>query len=346
MPSPADMLAAAVAAVAGACRVTRAVQANMGAVARIVKDDKSPVTVADFASQAVVARALRERLSGDLHLVGEETSAFLRNPDNAAHLSATVAAAREAWAQADERSLLEAIDQGAGDPDHAGFWTLDPIDGTKGFLRGGQYAVSLAYIERGEVVLGVLGCPNLPADFTRPLDRPDRHGTLYGALRGEGAFELPCERADQKGLHPVRVSRPVHEPSHGTGELTVCTSVEESHTHMGKVAAVMDALEAAGVPCAEPVRLDGQGKYAVVARGQADAYLRLPTKKDYVEFIWDHAAGALIASEAGVAVTDVAGRALDFSQGRRLEKNRGVVAAPPALQRQVLAALAAVGVGP
>ena len=45
---------------------------------------------------------------------------------------------------------------------HGRHWTLDPIDGTKGFLRGEQYAVCLALIEDGEVVLGVLGCPHLP----------------------------------------------------------------------------------------------------------------------------------------------------------------------------------------
>jgi 3'(2'), 5'-bisphosphate nucleotidase len=39
---------------------------------------------------------------------------------------------------------------------------LDPIDGTLGFVRGDQYAIALAMVENGEVVLGVLGCPNLP----------------------------------------------------------------------------------------------------------------------------------------------------------------------------------------
>ena len=43
------------------------------------------------------------------------------------------------------------------------FWTLDPIDGTKGFLRGEQYAVALALIVGGEVVVAALACPNLGA---------------------------------------------------------------------------------------------------------------------------------------------------------------------------------------
>ncbi len=71
----AQMLSSAIAAVAAACRVTRAVQGNMSRVAAIIKDDRSPVTIADYASQGVVAHVLRERLRGDLFIVGEETSA-------------------------------------------------------------------------------------------------------------------------------------------------------------------------------------------------------------------------------------------------------------------------------
>ena len=87
------------------------------------------------------------------------------------------------------------------------------------------------------------------------------------------------------------------------------------------------------------VRLDSQCKYAVVARGQAEVYLRLPSKKGYVERIWDHAAGALIAQEAGCVVTDVFGKPLDFSHGRGLEANKGVVVAPVALHGRIIAAI-------
>jgi 3'(2'), 5'-bisphosphate nucleotidase len=46
---------------------------------------------------------------------------------------------------------------------------LDPIDGTKGFLRGGQYAIHLALIVDVRLELGVIGCPNLPFN---PKRRP------------------------------------------------------------------------------------------------------------------------------------------------------------------------------
>jgi 3'(2'), 5'-bisphosphate nucleotidase len=72
---------------------------------------------------------------------------------------------------------------------HAGMWTLDPIDGTKGFLRGGQYAVCLALIVDAQVQLGVIGCPNLPYDPTKPSGEVD-HGCIFVAVRGQGAHQV------------------------------------------------------------------------------------------------------------------------------------------------------------
>jgi 3'-phosphoadenosine 5'-phosphosulfate (PAPS) 3'-phosphatase len=68
-----------------------------------------------------------------------------------------------------------------------GFWCLDPIDGTKGFLRGEQYAVCLALIVDSKVQLGVIGCPNLPQDASQP-DGP--RGAMFVAVRGQGAQQV------------------------------------------------------------------------------------------------------------------------------------------------------------
>ncbi len=336
-------------AVALAARACREVQASLERVKAITKDDKSPVTVADFASQAIVGRVLTERLGRAVVLVGEEDSKWLREDDHAPHRAATLAAVRAVWPDADEKSMLDAIDVGAGDTHHGSFWTLDPIDGTKGFLRNQQYAIALAYIERGTPVVGVLGCPNLPRDFRKPLDEPDPHGCIYTAIKGAGVSETP---ADDPGAAPVTIKRLDREP----GEpLSICESVESAHSKQDDTARILAHLAAGGadggtgVPTvpppfppiliAQPARLDSQAKYAVTARGQADAYLRLPTRKDYVERIWDHAAGALVATEAGCFVTDIRGHALDFSQGRGLEKNKGIVCAPPRVHGLILGAI-------
>ncbi len=84
--------------------------------------------------------------------------------------------------------------------------------------------------------------------------------------------------------------------------------------------------------------MDSQVKYAAVARGDAQIYLRLPIA-GYIENIWDHAAGAIIVEQAGGRVTDMDGRTLDFSCGRKLERNRGIIATRGTDHAAVLAAL-------
>ncbi len=81
-----------------------------------------------------------------------------------------------------------------------GMWTIDPIDGTKGFLRGEQYAVCLSLIVDAQVQVGVIGCPNLPFDT-------DTKGSIFVAVRGQGAEQLNIE-----GSKPTPISMPTLAP--------------------------------------------------------------------------------------------------------------------------------------
>lgn len=296
-----------------------------------LKPDRSPVTVADLASQAVVSHALTEAL-GRQPLVAEENAAMVRAQlaaGDTALAEVLLDAVRIVWPRATLAEVLDSIDAGASDvPEDGGFITLDPIDGTKGFLRGGQYAVSLAWIESARPVAGVLACPNLAFDRAVSPDVVDSAGCLVWATAGGGAFEAPLDAA-----HEVRAL----EPRRGSTRVPVrlCESVEAAHSRHDVARKVFARV---GFEV-QAVRLDSQAKYAVVARGQADCYLRLPSQKDYVEWIWDHAAGALIAAETGLVVTDAGGRVLDFGRGRRLEENRGILVAPRTLHGKLLAAL-------
>ncbi|KAG9838325.1 3'-phosphoadenosine 5'-phosphatase, partial [Aureobasidium melanogenum] len=119
---------------------------------------------------------------------------------------------------------------------------------------------------------------------------------------------------------------------------TFCESVEAAHSAHGDQAQIASKL---GIT-KPSVRMDSQAKYASIARGAGDIYLRLPVKKDYQEKIWDHAAGDLIVREAGGEVTDAQGKRLDFSVGRTLKNNKGVVAAPKAIHAKVLEAVTSV----
>jgi len=337
VPDYTKMLEAARDAVLAAASVTRQVQGAIDEVRAITKRDESPVSVADYASQAIVGRVLADRLGDDVILVGEEDSSYLSDDSHAAVLDAVLAAVREVDETINEDQLLGAIDVGAGDTHHAGFWTLDPIDGTKGFLRGQQYSIALAYIERGDPVVAALGCPNLSLNFDDDVQKPDGAGSLYVAIRGDGAWESACE--ERAAASPNRLTRLDRDE---TGPITVCTSVEGGHSNLERTGQVMERVGADW----DRLPIDSQCKYAVVARGQADAYLRLPTRATYVERIWDHAAGALIAEEAGAAVTDMFGRRLDFAHGRGLEKNKGLIVAAPRVHGALHGAIEALGLGP
>jgi len=338
----------AIEAVALASIVCRRVQARLEHVRAITKDDRSPVTIADFASQAVVSRTLA-RLTGlagveQAPLVGEESSTFLRDPAHRAHLDACVEASRVVWPDVGTDGLLDSIDRGATRrvPDSRTFWTLDPVDGTKGFLRGQQYAVALAFIRSGKPVLGVLGCPNLPSTPDPDYNTPDPSGgVILCAVSGGGAFERPCP-IEPATLSAQAAPRPVRCSSHSPGApVRACESAESAHSDHSSVTALMNELGPAGAPA----RLDSQCKYAVVARGQADAYLRLPTSKCYVEKIWDHAAGALIAAEAGAIVTDIRGLPLDFGRGATLSANAGIICAGAEYHGALLDAARRLGLG-
>ncbi len=317
-------------AVTRAAVACRAVQARLDEVRAATKDDRSPVTVADFASQAIVCRTLEQRLGSEFTtagMVAEEEAALLRDPAQASYLEAALSAARVVDPELDREGFLAAVTLGGAMGGAGAFWTLDPIDGTKGFLRGQQYAIALGYIAEGRPTVGVVGAPNLPLDSSAPLDAGGTDGSLFVAIAGRGVQHGPCNASGELPALPAL--------SPLTGAIRVCASVEKAHTNVSHTDRVIQAVDASP----DVLRLDSSAKYLVVARGQAHAYLRLPTRKDYIERIWDHAAGAVVATEAGCTVTDVDGRPLDFSHGRGLENNRGVVVAHPEAHTRLLPAI-------
>lgn len=302
--------------------VCAAVQQRLVAGSSLQKGDKSPVTVADYAAQAIVSHLLAQTFP-DVPLVGEEDAVALRQPENAALKDQVLASVETVIPGLSEETVLGAIDRGTHGGGATGrHWVLDPIDGTKGFLRLDQYAVALALIEDGQVVLGVLGCPNMPHG-----DGNDGRGCLFIGVKGQGATWRTLESADE---HPIAVDA-VAAPA----DARFCESVESAHTAQGDSATVAAQL---GIT-RPPFRIDSQCKYAAVARGDASIYLRLPTRKDYVEKIWDHAAGVAVVTEAGGTVTDVRGEPLDFSLGRGLSSNKGVIVTNGRFHDQVVASV-------
>jgi 3'(2'), 5'-bisphosphate nucleotidase len=312
----------ATAIVAEASKLARNIQNELVTPA-LIKGDKSPVTVADFAVQALVSYRLHHFLGDAAVLVGEENASALRTKDGCATLDVVTHFVRSAIPDATSDKVCLWIDRGGAVPADE-FWTLDPIDGTKGFLRHEQYAIALACIESGTVRIGALGCPVLPAD------RGTR-GMVLTAVRGEGSWLVPLDR--MKATPQTLQVSSVSDPS----QARLLRSVESGHTDIGGIDQLLNSLGAT----ASPVPMDSQAKYAVLASGGGEIVLRMLStdRPDYRERIWDQAAGSIIVEEAGGRVTDLDGKPLDFSHGRTLAANRGVLATNGHLHDAMLEAL-------
>jgi 3'(2'), 5'-bisphosphate nucleotidase len=358
LPRRQDVLVA-LEAVRKACHITVQLQPNKNDdnINTVSKLDLSPVTVADFAVQGIILKLLNDTFPNDGY-IAEEDSTSLQSDSNLCQL---VASATEL----DPIDVMNAIDLGKSymrwnntntntnigtvQQRPSRVWVLDPIDGTRGFLRGrtngGQYAIALALLdEHGIPVIGVLGCPNLPINVLdenytwnehETLDNNQRtRGCIFVASRGGGCYQLqfnPSNGDDNnedlcRRIHVTSVTdRVVHDAR-------FCIGVERYSDALGQcieMAKYIHGTDRALDPITGDIirsrRMDSQAKHGVIARGGAELYVRLP-QPNYVEWIWDHAAGNVVIEEAGGTMTDVLGRPIDFSLGAQLSPDvRGVL---------------------
>lgn len=342
-------VACAVEAVLRATRVTSQLQPGIHAAqSSSAKLDSSPVTVADFASEVVVVNVLQTFLGQDCPpMISEEDADGLAGEDQAAVLDAVVEAANmglEGLSFVTREAVLESLRWGhRSSTDGKGAWVLDPIDGTKGFLRGPkhQYAVGLGFVDAsGQPALGVLACPNLPRTRVKEEDLAafgGPRGVLLVGVPGEGAWEFPLPDALTRSA--AEASSAVDWDTRAVGEMLphgrrihtqaragpsswrTCESYEAAHSSHALSAAVVAALGCHG----KPVRVDSMVKYALLARGDAHLYLRFP-RAGYEEKVWDHVAGSAILHAAGGSVTDERGGPLPFGSGPLLTGVTGIIA--------------------
>ncbi|KAL6942327.1 hypothetical protein ACO0QE_003498 [Hanseniaspora vineae] len=327
----------------------------------ITKSDESPVTIADYAAQAIVLNAIKANFPQD-EIVAEESTeglseSFLNNilstineyapkEDDETLFNEDIALSNSEYPLKTTNDVQKIINFG----DSKGgaktrFWCLDPIDGTKGFLRGEQFAVCLALIEDGEVKLGCIGCPNLKLNdyvtkensinVANPLNRsfrdPEQFGYIFYAVAGEDHLSY---------LHTTDVLSGSLK-SVAANEFTVSESknlvslegVEKGHSSHDNQQIIKDHFH-----IDKSLHLDSQVKYCLLALGLGHVYLRLPTSMTFEEKIWDHAAGnALIRAVRGNHTSSLSAEPLDFSQGRTL-KTKGVIAsiATPELHKEIV----------
>jgi 3'(2'), 5'-bisphosphate nucleotidase len=309
----------------------------------ITKEDKSPVTIGDFSAQAVIINAIKHNFPED-EVVGEEDSNDLQeNLDLSSKVLKELQLNEERYttqfgstdslgpAFQNLEQVSKVIDMGNSRGGNKGrIWALDPIDGTKGFLRGDQYAVCLAFIVDGVVQLGVIGCPNLPDNF----EVPNYKGGLFTAIKGQGSYYSKLfDNVDED----LTKSQPIQMKNdlESTSQIRVCEGVEKGHSSHDEQSKIKEYL---GIPQGQTLNLDSQVKYCSLAKGLAELYLRLPVSASYREKIWDHAAGNILITESGGVVTDMTGKELNFGEGRHLTTS-GVIAGSKQFHSKVIEAI-------
>jgi 3'(2'), 5'-bisphosphate nucleotidase len=337
-------LTVAINAIQQAARLSEAVLVSKDKGA-IEKDDLSPVTIADFAIQALLTTTIHDAFPKD-GFVGEESATALR--ENRI-LQDRVWTLIQQVRPADDQSFCKLPDS----PDRmcdmidmcgqgmSGFegakrvWVFDPIDGTKTFIAGQTYAINVALLQHGQQVLGIVGCPKLSIDATAPvgnstIDSTGR-GCILFAARGYGAYIRPM--VGLSGLAMVRKIEPKAESTTLESLQSVsCTSgstsgVDEVHE---MVARRLD-VEFPGCDLLAWVL-----RWVTLALGLAGMTVWVYKKPSRAGKIWDHAGAMLLFEEVGGIITDINGQAIDLTVGRTLSRNHGFVAAPRHLHELVL----------
>lgn len=326
------------------------------------KEDRSLVTLADYAAQAIIVWRISQDFP-DMTLVGEEDAEALTEggEGGAATLAKIVALVNKTLkthigddaVELSSQDVVSAINKGKSTGGAKGkHWILDPVDGTLGFVRGDQYAIALALMDEGDLKVGVMGCPNMPKQgdvlefetsysygfsprLVSKMLAGDSlgwyKGCIFTAVRGHGSYMFPVD--EELNFEPSKVTvSGAFDPQ----KAKFTEPVMKANSSQGFTAAVATNL---GIEC-KPLRIYSQVKYGSVARADADVFMKFP-KAGYREKIWDHAAGVILVEEAGGRVSDAGGAPLNFAGGRYIEGlDRGIIAASSALHERLLDAVA------
>lgn len=277
----------------------------------LTKQDSSPVTVADFCCQMIINKFLAQeqdlRSLPCFRVVSEEDSSVLLEDLELANKCVSILSEVLNWTfERGLQSVRELIDFGKNSTNQSNsYWVIDPIDGTKGFLRGGHYSICIGYLHEGIPVFGALACP-----FTQT-------GIIQWAIKGKGAFQIPLF-GECSMISPMKIH--TNPPMGGIlSEAALVKSFETAHSNNEFLSRILQAINA----LTPPIPMDSQSKYAVLGNGTAQVYIRYPQKK-YREKIWDHAPGFVILKEAGGVSSDFLGNELVFS-GSEVIVNYGII---------------------
>ncbi|KAF3034092.1 hypothetical protein E8E12_006190 [Didymella heteroderae] len=353
-------LSLALAAVHNASILTKSVLRSLkNHVSAETKADDSPVTIADFAAQALLISAIHAVYPNDQFLGEESADALRTNVPLADRVWELVQRAKGLHAEstqsrpaqgaqtltfpASKEEMFELIDRGGKSEQTATgrVWVMDPVDGTATFMQGQQYAVCLCLLVDGKQAVGVIGCPNLAFDIEGSLGQSRVHedlvdeegfGVVLSAIKGQGTF---IRRMTEGGWEEARKVDLSELPEKKLEELNfVESTIGKTSLSQEEHKAVCEQL---GAQWPGTIIWAQQVKHVALALGSTDVMVRIPKTVDRFTCVWDHAGGHLLYTEAGGLIKDFNGGDVDFAQGRHIagERNYGMIAALPSVFEKV-----------
>ena len=289
-------------AVRNAVKVCRTVQEHyLISNTKSSGDSKEPVTIADYGSQAIICRTLQALYPDDAVVSEESGTQFLELVSDQQRANVIEILSEVLGTAVTQDEVVAWLDFGKGQS-ASRTWVIDPIDGTKGFIALRHYAIACGLLVDGKVAGGIVAAPGYKGG-----------GALFYTHDG-ASYRAPIATGDGER---ITISERA-EPS----QFVIVQSVEKAHASKSRM---QRTRELAGLKNAPVYELDSMEKYALVACGDADLYMRLPREgATYAHRIWDHVAGAALVYHAGGRVTDIDGSPLDFSQGNTLP-NQGMI---------------------
>ncbi|BAE80939.1 sulfite synthesis/inositol-1-monophosphatase [Chlamydia felis Fe/C-56] len=260
------------------------------------KPDGSFVTPADYAVQYCLQKKLSTTFP-HIPFIGEEV---LYADDDSHKINKILEFIHKLDPKVTPRDLLETLTP--NQETSSLYWLVDPIDGTSGFIKNRFFATAVSLIYEDKPILAVMACPSTDPYKFKIYSAAKNHGTcVFGSAIASRHYLKPGAKLTGKFCEASLAAR--NQQHHATRLLSLCLP---------------------GQP--QAYRADSQYKYAMVAEGSVDFFIRYPFAISQTK-AWDHAPGAFLVEESGGIVSDILGNPLNYRREDFLLENHPIILA-------------------
>ena len=267
------------------------------------KEDESPVTLADFASQIFIISKIKELFPKDQIIAEEDSGAFIN-----LKVEDIIKKCYNSLNLVFEDDFKETLNYRGSISKRQ--WTIDPIDGTKGFQKHLAYAIGIGFMVQSEPTVCAISVPNYN----------ERNLTIFSAEKNYGAKVS----YGAQNFNPIKVS-----------ENKIIKNFRMCHSLHYDKPWVMNFARSLGITSF--VQMDSMAKFCMIADSTADLYIKpLNIKRS---FTWDFLPGDLLVKEAGGTITDLNGNSIKYLNEKCIVTAPGLIASNGALHKDLLNAL-------